>query len=117
MKKIFFIAFLLLLSSGLFAQSTNTISPMATETRRVSGIIKDINNQAVTGATVLLMSKSDTIKTTTDTSGIFIFDGVKQSTFVIKATNTDYLPIVIRYILNNIAKKLVLSPIILKKAN
>ena len=63
----------------LFAQSTPrppATSPQPIPLRQVSGMVKDSLDQAVIGATVILTSTADTLKTSTNEDGIFIFKNV-----------------------------------------
>ena len=64
----------------LFAQSTPrppATSPQPIPLRQVSGVVKDSLDQTVIGATVTLTSTADTLKTSTNEDGIFIFKNVK----------------------------------------
>jgi len=112
MKKLFFIAALLLLSSRLFAQATNTAT---TPTRQVFGIIKDASGHALAGVNVLLVVKGETLKATTNNDGVFAFNEVKEATFQVSVTNAGYVPFAGLYKLNDIAKSITLNIITLKK--
>jgi len=122
MKKLFFSAAMLLLSCQLFAQQTpakpaaprSSNLPPPLPAREVSGIVKDESGQTVIGATILLTSKSDTIRAATNTDGIFVLHNVKQATFVVTAQSVGYIPHTQRYLMNDMAKRLVLDPIVLK---
>jgi hypothetical protein len=122
MKKIFFSAVILLLSCQLFAQQAPVrtqpkaaaLLPPPLAVREVSGIVKDESGQTVIGANILLTSKSDTLRTATNTDGIFVLHNVKQGTFVVTAQSVGYLPHTERYRMNDLAKRVVLDPIVLK---
>lgn len=124
MKKIFLVAAMFLLSSQLFAQvpakpTTPTTRPASTlppplAVREVSGIVKDNTGQTVIGATILLVSKSDTIRVASNADGIFVLHNVKQATFVVTVNSVGYLPYTKRFLMNDVAKRIVLDPIILK---
>ncbi|HEY0246495.1 MAG TPA: outer membrane beta-barrel protein [Mucilaginibacter sp.] len=84
------------------------------ETREVSGIVKDAAGQTVIGANILLVSKTDTLRTATNADGIFIFKNVKQATFVVTITSVGFTPLTTRYRNNDVAKRIVLDPVELK---
>ena len=118
MVKNVIISFLTLLSASVFAQQVRTRSktplPPPLPFREVSGIVKDANAQTVTGATIMLVSKKDTLKTATNDDGIFIFKNVKMAVFVVTIKSIGYSTTVRRYLNNDAAKRIVLDPIILK---
>src|ERR1700677_1080016 len=102
MARILLVALLMLLSGVLFAQQARTRSqtplPPPLPFREVSGIVKDANGQTITGATITLTSKKDTLKTATNEDGIFVFKNVKMATFVITIKSIGYNPSVRRYL-------------------
>ena len=117
MKKntLFFIA-AMMVSIKLFAQTTmpSQRPEHPLPFREVSGIVKDTTDQSVVGATIILLSKKDTLKTATNADGIFIFKNVKDATFLITIQAIGFT-ISNRKFLNNDTKPyLVLDPIILK---
>ncbi|MDB5010033.1 MAG: hypothetical protein JWQ06_822, partial [Mucilaginibacter sp.] len=71
--------------------------------------------QTIIGATILLTSKSDTIRTITNADGIFVIKNVKQATFVITTTSVGYQPSTKRYLNNDVAKRVILDPVVLKE--
>jgi len=118
MARIPLIALLMLLSVSLFAQQARTRSqtplPPPLPFREVSGIVKDALGQTVTGATITLISKKDTLKTATNDDGIFVFKNVKMATFVITIKSIGYATSVRRYLNNDAVKRIVLDPIVIK---
>jgi hypothetical protein len=132
MKKIFTIAFLVLLTGQLFAQrgdrdgqgqggqfnrgTQQPAEPVAPPlvSRDVSGIVKDESGQTVIGALVVLKSKSDTLRGATNEDGIFIFKGVKQNTFNLTVTSIGLKAFVQKYAFSDTKKNVVLDPITLK---
>lgn len=124
MKKLYPILILLSLSAQLFAQGRGGFrnrqqqpnAPLAPPApfREVSGIVKDTTDNTVIGAIVTLMSSKDTMRTSTNSDGIFVFRNVKQATFVLTVTEIGYKTIARKYLNNDVAKKIVLDPIILK---
>jgi len=119
MKKLFFSIIIVLLSQCLFAQDGGRRRAPAAPAkpaplREVSGIVKDTTGMSVIGATVTLMSKTDTQRTITNTDGIFVIKDVKSATFVLTISEISYTTSVRKYLENDVSKKIVLDPIILK---
>jgi len=116
MKKIFFAAVMLIMSCRLFAQAPKAAStlPPPLAVREVSGVVKDETGQTVVGATILLTSKVDTIRAATNIDGIFVLHNVKQATFVVTVQSLGLMPHTQRYLMNDLAKRIVLDPIVLK---
>ncbi len=118
MKKFLFIAVVMLLSSQLLAQnqggnSTQAIRPPVLF-REVSGVVRDSSDNAVIGANITLISKKDTLRTTTNIDGIFVLKNVKMATFVVTVSEIGFLTKNNKYLQNDAVKKLILDPIILK---
>ncbi|MDB5131168.1 MAG: hypothetical protein JWR02_917 [Mucilaginibacter sp.] len=109
---------LLLFSVTLFAQQARTRSqaplPPPLPFREVSGIVKDPKGQTLSGATITLVSKKDTLKTSTNDDGIFVFKNVKMATFVITVKSIGFTTSVRRYLNNDAVKRIVLDPLVLK---
>ncbi|MBK0381974.1 outer membrane beta-barrel protein [Pedobacter sp. SD-b] len=80
----------------------------------VSGIVKDSTDNPIVGAAINLTSMVDTTNATTNLDGIFVFNNIKASEFVITITALGYQPIKRRYINDPKATRIVLDPIILK---
>lgn len=105
MKKLFFIALFSLLYSGI---------SRAQVSHEVSGIVTDSTENAVIGATITLMSAKDTLKTSTNLDGIFIFKNVQAGQFTISVRLLGYLNYNKRFLFNEATKRLVLDPIVIK---
>jgi len=122
MKKLFFVAVMSLLSCQLFAQVRTTrpapaavVVPPPLATREVSGIVKDAKGEPVIGAALVLSDKAgDTLRTSTNADGIFVFHEVKSATFVLSVESIGFTTQVKRYAMNDVAKHLPLEPIELK---
>jgi len=123
MKRLYPVLIFLLLSANLFAQGgfrnrqssrSNAPLPPPIPLREVSGIVKDSTDNSVIGAIVTLMSKKDTLRTATNADGIFVFKDVKQATFVLTVSEIGYRTTTRKYLNNDVAKKIILDPIILK---
>lgn len=124
MKKLILIAGLILLTGQLFAQrggggrggaaTTPAPLPAALVIREVSGIILDSKGQPVIGANILLTSKKDTLRLASNPDGIFIFKNVKEATFYVSVKSIGFLPFTEQFKMNDVLKKLILSPIKLK---
>lgn len=82
---------------------------------QVSGIVKDSTDEAVISAAVKLESARDTTNGITNLDGVFVFNNIKSSEFVITVTALGYQPIKQRYFNDPKATTIVLDPIILKK--
>jgi hypothetical protein len=101
----------------LFAQSTPrppATSPQPIPLRQVSGVVKDSLDQTVIGATVTLTSTADTLKTSTNEDGIFIFKNVKSWVFKVQVTSLGHVRKVISGKYNDATARITLDPIILK---
>jgi hypothetical protein len=107
---------LVLCASNLFAQNRGSgTPPPPLPTREISGIVKDSTDLGVIGATVTLTSDKDTLKTSTNNDGIFIFKNVKSATYTILVTSIGYTnskPM--RFKQNDTTPRIVMDPIILK---
>jgi hypothetical protein len=103
-------------ASNLFAQNQGSSTPPPPlPTREISGIVKDSTDLGVIGATVTLTSDKDTLKTSTNNDGIFIFKNVKSATYTILITSIGYTnskPM--RFKQNDTTPRIVMDPIMLK---
>lgn len=122
MKGIYVTLSVLLLSLRLAAQAPVTTGkpanqpPPALEFRDVNGIVKDENDDPVPGALVHLRSPLDSMYTTTNNNGVFIFKQVRRAGFYITVSGPG-LPTTTKLLRNNdLSKQLVLDPIELTKA-
>lgn len=117
MKKILLATILIMISYGLFAQVSPrkpAALPPPLPTREVSGIVKDEKGETVIGANITLTSKTDTVRTATNNDGIFVLHGVRSATFVLTIAELGYISSTRKYLNSDIAKRIVLDPIILK---
>lgn len=117
MKKILLATILIMISYGLFAQVSPrkpAALPPPLPTREVSGIVKDEKGETVIGANITLTSKTDTVRTATNNDGIFVLHGVRSATFVLTIAELGYITSTRKYLNSDIAKRIVLDPIILK---
>lgn len=111
----FVLALLVFCASNLLAQNQGGTPPPPLPTREVSGIVKDSTDLGVIGATVTLTSDKDTLKTSTNNDGIFIFKNVKSATYTILVTSIGYSnskPM--RFKQNDTTPRIVMDPILLK---
>jgi hypothetical protein len=58
--------------------------------REISGIVKDSTDLGVPGVTVRLTSEKDTLITSSNSDGIFVFKNVKQATYTMSFTMMGY---------------------------
>ncbi|MFB0496110.1 hypothetical protein ABID99_002347 [Mucilaginibacter sp. OAE612] len=116
MKHIFFILFLIVATNLKAQQIINKDAPKlpAREFRQVSGIVQDSTGTPVARATVILKSAKDSMATSSDKDGIFIFENVREATFLLTVSEVGFTTKVSRYLNNEETKKIVLAPIILK---
>jgi hypothetical protein len=116
-RKTSFFCLAMLFSSGLMAQDRpKTETPPPLPTREVSGIVKDSTDLGVIGATVTLTSAKDTVKTSTNSDGIFIFKNIKSATYTIVVQSIGYASTPpMRFKQNDLAPRVVMDPIILKE--
>lgn len=114
MKGIYLTLFVSLLSLKLLAQTPAAQPPPALEFRDVSGIVKDEKDDPVPGAVVLLKSPLDSVYTTTNNNGVFIFKQVKRAGFYITVSGQGIPTTTRLYRNNDLAKQIVLDPIELK---
>jgi hypothetical protein len=82
--------------------------------REVSGVVRDTLDNTLIGATVTLISRKDTLRTTTNADGIFVIKNVKLATFTLTITEVGFITSIRKYLQNDAVKRLVLEPIILK---
>ncbi|PWG81844.1 outer membrane beta-barrel protein [Pararcticibacter amylolyticus] len=104
MKKYLLLFLSLILTNVLFAQVA----------REVSGIVKDSTDTPVIGALVILSSSKDTLKTSTNNDGIFIFKNAPSGQFILTVRSIGYVNYNKRFLYNDATKRLVLDPVILK---
>jgi hypothetical protein len=124
MKKLLLILLVVVLSGKLLAQGGGApgrtrAQPqvLALPFREVSGVVKDTSDNTIIGATITLTSKSDTLRASTNSDGIFVIKNVKQAVFVLTVKELGYLPITRKYLNNDAIKRVVLEPIIMHSAS
>ena len=84
--------------------------------RQISGIVKDSTDLGVIGATVSLTSDKDTLKTATNSDGIFIFKNVKSATYTIVVQSIGYVKTsAMLFKQNDRIPRIVMDPIVLKE--
>jgi len=116
MKKLLFLILLITVTRGAYAQVPARGGAAAKPPlpfREVSGIIKDSTDNTIIGATVKLKTGADSMLTTTNADGIFVFKNVKSATFVVSITSIGFRPVVRKMLNNDAIPRLVLDPIIL----
>lgn len=104
MKKLLFTIFFLISTQAIFAQGV----------RSISGVVRDSAGTAVVYATVRLTSPKDTLMTRTDIDGLFTFNNVKSSQFVLSVNNLGYSDFVKRYLYSENTNPVKLDPITLR---
>ncbi|RQO66331.1 hypothetical protein DBR43_29350 [Pedobacter sp. KBW06] len=105
--------FYLLMSYTLYAQN-KPVGTVPLAFREVSGIVKDSAGVEVEGLSVLLVSAKDTLQTTTNGQGVFIFKNVKSAEFIITVSGIGFLKKSQRYLNNDTKPRLVLKPFVLR---
>ena len=116
-QRYFLTLIIIAFSTQLRAQTNNNTKPQPIPLRQVSGIIKDSSDQAIIGATVTLTSVADTIKTSTNADGVFVFKNVKSWVFTLKVSSIGFVSKVIAGKYNDATARLTLDPIVLKEEN
>jgi len=114
MKNILLIILLLLLTLKIWAQQSNNKTQPIPEFRQVSGIVLDSTGMPLPMVNLKLVSAKDSILTTSDKEGIFIFENVKMATFVLTVSEIGYKISVQRYLNNDHAHKIVLEPVVMR---
>jgi hypothetical protein len=117
-RYILFIIFFLTLTSPLLGQQTagkisSGKSAAALSARQVSGIVQDSTGEPVTGATIKIISAKDSLLTSSDKDGIFIFGSVKMANFILTASEIGFKTTVRKYFNNDQSPKIILEPIII----
>lgn len=115
MRSIFlFFLFLSAFVLNASAQTPANTRPAALEFRDVSGIVKDEKDDPVSGAVVLLKSPLDSVYTTTNANGIFIFKQIRRAGFYITVSGQGIPTTTKLYRNNDLTKQIVLDPFELK---
>jgi hypothetical protein len=119
-KNLLFIPFALLLWTNVLHAQQNRgnrpAGPVAPPLpmREVSGVVRDSLDNTLIGATIMLTSKKDTIRTTTNADGVFVLKNVKLATFTVSISSVGFITSVRKYLQNDAVKRIVLEPIVLK---
>ena len=106
----------MLMQLGLQAQvspKTKAV-PMPIPLREISGIVKDTTDYGIPGVTIRLTSDKDTLVSSTNSDGIFVFKNVKRATYTMSFSMLGYLPQINKYKQNDAIPRVVMDPIILK---
>ena len=82
--------------------------------RQVSGIVTDSADLGISGATVTLISKTDTLKTRTNQAGLFFFKNVKAWEFTLSVNSLGYRTYVKIGKYNDATVRLTMDPIVLR---
>lgn len=113
------ILFLLTLfaSTPIIAQNKpSKPTPPPLTVREISGIVKDTTDLQVIGATVSLTSDKDTLRTSTNNDGYFIFKNVKSATYTIVVQSIGYVKTrPMRFKQNDMLPRIVMDPIVLNE--
>ncbi|WEK20562.1 MAG: outer membrane beta-barrel protein [Candidatus Pedobacter colombiensis] len=116
-KKLAVILLMMFSFTEVFSQQpAKRETPPPLPTRQISGIVKDSTDLGVIGATVSLTSDKDTLKTSTNSDGVFVFKDVKSATYtlVIQSIGYEKSP-VMRFKQNDMIPRIVMDPILLKE--
>jgi hypothetical protein len=118
MKQSLLILITFLFAGTLYAQipasnNRNQLPPPLTS-RQVSGIVKDSTDNTIPGAVIRLVSAHDTLSTSSNADGIFIFKNVKMNVFVLTVTSIGYRPYVKKFSMNDAVPRLTLDPVVMK---
>lgn len=99
-------------SAQVPVRGKNVPPPIAV--REVSGIVKDSTDLGVPGVTVRLTSEKDTLITSTNPDGIFVFKNVKLATYTMSFTMMGYKQQITKYKQNDAVPRIVMDPVILQ---
>ncbi|RZK50349.1 MAG: TonB-dependent receptor [Pedobacter sp.] len=113
-----FIFFLFIFTSQAQITGTNNKNlPAALPVREISGIVKDSLDNGIPGASIRLISALDTLVTTTNDDGIFVFRQVKSATYTLSISMIGFTNRVGKYQQNDAIAKIVMDPIILTQSS
>jgi hypothetical protein len=114
-KRCLSITILLISTASVFAQTgSSALPPKPIPLRQVSGIVRDSIGETIIGATITLTSVADTLKTSSNEDGVFVFKGVKAWVFSLNVSSIGYVTKVIAGKYNDATARLTLNPIVLK---
>ena len=101
----------------LFSVFILSLQLSAQQKREVSGVVKDTTNNTVIGATVSLVSSKDTLRTSTNADGLFIFKNVQSGQFLLSVKSIGYVNYNKRFLYNDATKNIILDAVVLKAQN
>lgn len=108
----------ILLAINLKTQAQNTPKgknvPPPVAVREISGIVKDTTDLGVPGVTIRLTSEKDTLVTSSNPDGIFVFKNVKSATYTMSFTMLGYKQQINKYKQNDAIPRIVMDPIVLR---
>jgi hypothetical protein len=94
-----------------------TLKGYAQTGRVIKGTVVDSTKQSIPGATVKLLTGTDSLTTGTDLNGAFIFPAVKANQISLVITSIGYDPIRQHMALDNAGITVILKPIVLKNSS
>ncbi|WP_285008449.1 outer membrane beta-barrel protein [Pedobacter faecalis] len=94
-----------------------SLSLHAQQSRKVSGSITDTAKTAISGATVLLISEKDTLKSITDSEGYFSFSKITVNKFSLEISSVAYQKVSFEHSFTEKERHKRLEPIELKPSN
>lgn len=113
-----FLLLLVISVDGLIAQTTQGLnSGPSIKSWEVSGIVLDSTRNPVPGATLTLKYNTDSLSTSANEDGIFVFKNVKSANFYLTVNSLGYKPITYHLVNNDKASKIILDPVMLKPDN
>lgn len=107
-----FLLFFVISVDYLIAQTPETSSPKITSWE-VSGIVLDSTRSPVPGATLILKYNSDSLSTSTNEDGIFVFKSVKSAIFYLTVSSLGYKPITYHLLNDDRSAKIILDPVMM----
>src|SRR5690606_15706798 len=99
---------------GLIAQTTQALSSdPPIKSWEVSGIVLDSTRNPVPGATLILKYDTDSLSTSANEDGIFVFKEVKSANFYLTVNSLGYKPITYHLLNDDKASKIILDPVMI----
>ncbi len=100
------------------AQTTNpSNTPPPATVREISGIVRDSLENGIPGASIRLTSALDTLVTTTNDDGVFVFKQVKSASYTLSISMLGFAPLVGKYKQNDLVSKIIMDPIVLRQSS
>ena len=101
-----------MISNLAYAQKSSSLEAAKVRPlHQITGIVGDSTNSPIKGVTINLSSGADSLVTTTNDDGIFIFENVKSSIFKLTINAIGYENTFRKYYYNDSQKSIVLDPI------